>query len=281
MIRDSRLELSRSRGRRWGATAPAAVSAEERNRRDEESVDGSHRPRWEMAMTLLLPDPRPRMGLEQPQRWRCVDTCRFGGVELDAAEVLRADEAVLVGADQSGGRAMVTVEWKAIETLCDEYILREGVLDRHDRPVAVETAEDDVSDGRFRSNRRLDDHAIEGLERDSLPVQVGGGPASHAVKVGGELSAGKRRERRRWQSEGVRDGAADLDDSIGGDSGSGSGEVRTEAREPTDEALAGGKRHVGAPSQDAERVSALQFRSICRSIGGYTIRCRKGLIAAM
>ena len=100
-------------------------------------------------MTLLLPDPRPRMGLEQTQRRRYVDTCRFGGVELDAAEVFGADEAVLVGTDQSGRRAMVIVERTPIETLCDEHVLRQGVLDRHDRPVAVETAKDDMGDRRF------------------------------------------------------------------------------------------------------------------------------------
>jgi len=37
----------------------------------------------------------------------------------------------------------------AIETLCDEYILRQGVFNRHDRPVAVETAKDDMGDRRF------------------------------------------------------------------------------------------------------------------------------------
>ncbi len=248
--------------------APAAVSAEECNRRDEESVDAPHRPGWEIAMTLLLPDPRPRMGLEQTHRRRCVDTCRLGGVELDPAEVFGTDEAVLVGADQSSRRAMVTVERTTIETLCDEHVFRQGVLGRHDRPVAVETAKDDMSDRRFWLNRRLDDHAIEGLERDSLPVQVGGGPASHAVKVGGELSAGKRREVGQRQGEGFGQGAADLDHRIDGDSGSGSVEVCSEAREPTDEALAGGKRHVGAPSRDAERVPARQSRPISRISGG-------------
>ena len=185
-------------------------------------------------------------------------------VELDAAEVLGTDEPVLVGADQPGRRAMVTVERTAIETLCDEHVLRQGVLDRHERPVAVETAEDDVSDRRVRLKRRLDDHAMEGLERDSLPVQVGGGPPSHAVKVGGELSAGKRRELGQWQGEGFAHGAGDLDHRIDGDSGKGAVEVRTEAREPIDGVLAGGKRHTGAPCQDAERVPARQSRSTSR-----------------
>jgi len=49
-------------------------------------------------------------------------------VELDAAEVLGADKAVLVGADQSCRRTMVTVERTAVETVCDEYAVRQGAL---------------------------------------------------------------------------------------------------------------------------------------------------------
>ena len=84
-------------------------------------------------MTLLLADPRPRMGLEQTQphvddRRGVIVLARLGGVELDAAEVLGADKAVLVGADQSCRRTMVTVERTAVETVCDEYAVRQGVL---------------------------------------------------------------------------------------------------------------------------------------------------------
>src|SRR5438093_2495170 len=227
---------------------PAAARAEVCNDRYEQRVDAPHGPGWEIAMTLLLPDPRPRMGLDQMQpqvddRRGVVVLAQLGGVELDPAEVLGTDK---VGADQPGRRAMVTVERTAIETVCDEHVLRQGVLDRHDRPVAVETAKDDVSDRRVRWNRRLDDHAIEGLEGDPLPVQVGGGPPSHAVKVGGELSAGKRRELGQWQGEGFAHGTADLDHRVDGDSGGGAVEVRTEAREPYAGVLAGGKRHAGA-----------------------------------
>ena len=97
-------------------------------------------------MTLLLPDPRPPMGFDQlqtqlDQRRRVVALRGLGGVELDAAEVLGADEAVLVGAHESDRRAVVTVERTTIETLGDEHVVCQGVLDRHDRPVAVETAE--------------------------------------------------------------------------------------------------------------------------------------------
>jgi len=64
--------------------------------------------------------------------------------------------------------------------------------------------------------------------------------------------------------------------------GAGPVEVRTETREPIDEVLAGGgKCHAGAPSRDVDRVGARHCRPIWASIGGYTIRCRNGLIAAM
>ena len=101
-------------------------------------------------MTLFLPDPRPPMGLEQTHRRRCVGAGRLGRVELDAAEVFGADKAVLVGADQLGRGAMVAVERAAIELFCDEQVFREGIVDRHDRSVAVQTAKDDMSDRRAR-----------------------------------------------------------------------------------------------------------------------------------
>src|SRR5438093_1391789 len=243
---------------------PAAARAEECNDWNEQPVDAPHRPGWEIAMTFLLPHPRPRMGLEQTQlhvddRRGVVVLARLGGVELDPAEVFGTDKAVLAGADQSGRRAMVTVERMAIETLCDEHVLRQGVLDRHDRPVAVETAEDDMSDRRARWNRRLDDHAIEGLEGDPLPVQVGGRPPSHAVKVGGELSAGKRRELGQWQGEGFAHGAADLDHRIDGDSGRGAVEVRTEAREPSE---VKGSASGSGPDGPSRRSGGNRSRSV-------------------
>ncbi len=230
-------------------------------------------------MTLLLPDPRPRMGLEQTHRRRCVDACRFGGVELDAAEVFGADEAVLVGADQSGRRAVVAVERTAIETLCDEHVLREGVLDRHDRAVAVETAEDDMSDRGARSNGRLDERSVERLERNSLPPQRGCRPARDAMEVGDELSPGKRREQLERQDEGLRHLSSDLDRRLGGDWRNGSAEVRTESRESVDRTLSRWKRHAAPEPGCGEDVR--QACSSCRMIAGYTMRCRNGPIAAM
>jgi hypothetical protein len=59
-----------------------------------------------------------------------------------------------------------------------------------------------------------------------------GAPPSLAVKVGGELSAGKRRQLGQRQNEGCGHGGADFDRRIGGDRARESVEVRTEAREP-------------------------------------------------
>jgi hypothetical protein len=89
-------------------------------------------------------------------------------VQLDAAEVLGADEAVLAGADQSGGRAVVAVERPPVEMFCDEHVVGKGVLDRNDRPVAVETFKCDTSDVRVWRNRRLDDLAIGRACRDKV-----------------------------------------------------------------------------------------------------------------
>ena len=112
-------------------------------------------------------------------------------------------------------------------------------------------------------------------------MQVGGGPAGHAVEVGGELSAGKGREGGQRYGERLRHGAADLDHRIERDGRCGPGEVRTEAREPSYEPLPGGKPHGVTAGRGAERMAARQFLPIWRIISGYTIRCRNGAIAAM
>src|SRR5262249_870976 len=67
----------------------------------------------------------------------------FGSLmELDATEVLGAHVAVLAGTDQSGGRAMMTVERTAVEALGDEDVLGQGVVRRAGSLVGVEPAKD-------------------------------------------------------------------------------------------------------------------------------------------
>ena len=51
--------------------------------------------------------------------------------------------------------------------------LAQRVLNRYHRPVTVETPEDDVRDRGAWLKGGLDEPSIEGLERDSLPVQIG------------------------------------------------------------------------------------------------------------
>jgi hypothetical protein len=84
------------------------------------------------------------MGLET-QRQRSVHPLGFDGVQLDTAKVLHADIAVLIGADESNRRAVVTVEPTSVEMLGEQQIASQGVFDRDYRSEAVETAEDALS----------------------------------------------------------------------------------------------------------------------------------------
>jgi hypothetical protein len=88
-------------------------------------------------MTLLFPDPRSRMGPSNRNASRLLgDACRWlsGGLVVWSSmghRCLVLMEAVLMRADQWHGGAVVTVEWMAIETLGDECVPCQGVLDRH------------------------------------------------------------------------------------------------------------------------------------------------------
>ena len=69
-------------------------------------------------MTLFLPDPRPRMGLEQSRGdERPARRLRFAAVDLDAAEVLGADVAVLSRTDQAHRRAVVGADIELVVPL--------------------------------------------------------------------------------------------------------------------------------------------------------------------
>jgi len=82
------------------------------------------------------------METEQPQRQSAdpgaAVVLRLGVMDLDAAEVLGADIAVLAGADQPGWRPVVAVQRATVEVLRDEHVIGERVLDRDDRPPAVQ-----------------------------------------------------------------------------------------------------------------------------------------------
>src|SRR5947209_20574180 len=106
------------------------------------------------------PDAAERVRGAVVLRWR-------RGVDLYSAQVLGADEAVLAWAEKPDRRAMVAVERAAIEVLGDQYVVSERILDGGGGPVAIETGEDEVGHRRARSELRLDDPPVEGLERDA------------------------------------------------------------------------------------------------------------------
>ena len=63
---------------------------------------------------------------------------RLGRVQLDPAQVLGVDVSVLVRADEAQRRAVVAVERLAVELVGQQHVVGERVLERRDRPVAVE-----------------------------------------------------------------------------------------------------------------------------------------------
>src|SRR5437016_3310949 len=129
-------------------------------------------PSREIRVAFLAPDSRPGMTPKQrrterhPSDRRCGTEIlyRIGGMEFDAAQMFGADEAVLVRAHQTGRRAVVAIERRTVETFGDEHVVSQRVLDRHDRPVPVKTAEGKMSDGRVGPKGSLDDQPIEGFE---------------------------------------------------------------------------------------------------------------------
>ena len=81
--------------------------------RDQLTVDGSQQARGQVAVPLLRPDLGAWVRLDQPEaemrpQARVVANPGLGGVQLDPAKMLGADEAVLHRAD--GGQGAVRVE---------------------------------------------------------------------------------------------------------------------------------------------------------------------------
>jgi len=189
-------------------------------------------------MTLLLPDPRPRVAPEQQAKGGGTGVPRLGGADLDAAEVLGADVAVLGGTEQANRRPVVAVEGATAEAIGEEHAIGQRILDGDDRPVPVEATEHDVGDHRALRKDRCDDAVVEDLELDPLPPQVGGGPAGHTVEVGVELSPGQRGQGGERDLEGVDASSLDLDGGMGRDDGRRPAQVLAEAGEPFDQTLA-------------------------------------------
>ena len=68
-------------------------------------------------MSLLLPDPRPRMGLDQ--RGAAERLRGRGGADFDQAEMLGADESYCPGLTSRGG-TVVGAQRSAVEALGDQ-----------------------------------------------------------------------------------------------------------------------------------------------------------------
>ena len=99
-------------------------------------------------MALLAPDPRPAVGpdgaqgaLDAPPRVVQVD--RLGRVQLDPTQVLGADEAVLVRTHEPRRRTVLGSQGLTVEPVGDQHAVGQGVLDRDDGAVAVQTDEDE------------------------------------------------------------------------------------------------------------------------------------------
>ena len=80
---------------------------------DQPAIDGSHNPRREVAVSLFAPNPRAWMGFEQCQgelraSIRMVPVGWPGGVEFDLAQVLGADESVLLRTHQPERGAVIS-----------------------------------------------------------------------------------------------------------------------------------------------------------------------------
>src|SRR5947209_19587368 len=112
-------------------------------------------------------------------------------MQLDHAKVFGGEVAVLAGADQPQGGAMVRVEGKTVQVLRQEHVISHGILDGGDRAVSVETREGQVRDPHAPRDRGSDDATIEGLERYALPAQTRRRPSSHTIKVRIQTTRGK------------------------------------------------------------------------------------------
>src|SRR5262249_12907341 len=147
---------------------PVAPGADPDERPDEGSIDRTYDRGRQHSVAFLLPHPGAGMLAKQDEVKRYRWSTR---VNLDAAQVLCVEVAVLLRADQAQGRAVREAQRLVVETVGKQDILLQGVFDVHDRPVTVEAAEDDMGHSCRRWQLRLDDRLVEGREPDALPAQ--------------------------------------------------------------------------------------------------------------
>jgi hypothetical protein len=159
--------------------------------------------------------------------------------ELDAAEVLGADEPVLKRADQPDRRSVFGFELFSVQPIGQEDVVGSGVPDLHHGSVSVETTKDQMTDRRVWLQGGLDDSPVEGVEWNPLPVQAGRGPSGHAVEVGCQFPPRKLAETGERDAEGLSDRAGDLDRGIEGNLWRRPVKAGPESREPIDGALSG------------------------------------------
>src|SRR5918995_1772276 len=237
------------------ARRPAAA-----DRRDESVVDGSCQPGGEVAMAFLIRRPGSAVWLdhlqaEVDQQRGVVAHVGFGVANLDAAEVLGADESVLAGTNQADVRAVFGLEGLAVEVVGDDHVLSEHVLEQRDRSIAIEALEDDVGDRGARADRGRDERAVEVGERDASPAQPGGGPPGHTVEVGHDLTVRQGRQVGEGHRRGRPHRTGDLDAGLLGHLGRWLVQVGAEAGEAVDPVLAGRERHPALRARMARRGS--------------------------
>src|SRR5215469_4898475 len=126
---------------------PVAPGAEPDERPDEGSVDRAYDRGREHSVAFLLPHPGAGMLAEQDEVKRYRWSAR---VNLDGTQMLCVEVAVLLRADQAQRRAVRKAQRLVVETVSEQDILLQSVFDGHDRPVAVEAAEDDMRHCRSR-----------------------------------------------------------------------------------------------------------------------------------
>ena len=106
--------------------------------------------------------------------------------QLDPAQVLDVDEAVVRRGDEPHRRAVLGGERGTVEVVGEQHVVGERVLEQHHRPVPVETGE-----ARVRRRRGRSEHLGQ---RNALPAQPPRRPPGDAVEVCEQRPPWERRE---------------------------------------------------------------------------------------